>query len=126
MHLLGAMGRKKKTATPGGKSPELESSSELNPGAIEVNNEGSKAQPNEIVTEAIETEKTNHVEDAQKRWQGFTGQNRMSEKGRDLDDRCSPILQSGANELSVRMVESVGAKRQDIVFDMSCEGIEEV
>lgn len=35
-------------------------------------------------------------------------------------------FQSGATELSVRMVESVGAKRQDIVFDMGCDSIEEV
>ncbi|CAJ0609574.1 unnamed protein product [Cylicocyclus nassatus] len=33
---------------------------------------------------------------------------------------------TAAVELSVRMVESVGAKRQDIVFDMSCEKVDEL
>ncbi|VDP42440.1 unnamed protein product [Heligmosomoides polygyrus] len=33
---------------------------------------------------------------------------------------------AAAAHLSIRMVESVGAKRQDIVFDMSCEGVDEL
>ncbi|VDM62630.1 unnamed protein product [Angiostrongylus costaricensis] len=33
---------------------------------------------------------------------------------------------AAAVELSIRMVESVGAKRQDVVFDMTCEGINEL
>lgn len=35
-------------------------------------------------------------------------------------------FKAAAAHLSIRMVESVGAKRQDIVFDMSCEGVDEV
>ncbi|KAL6724217.1 hypothetical protein Aduo_019123 [Ancylostoma duodenale] len=33
---------------------------------------------------------------------------------------------TAAIELSIRMVESVGAKRQDVVFDMSCEKVDEL
>ncbi|CAJ0571340.1 unnamed protein product, partial [Mesorhabditis spiculigera] len=33
---------------------------------------------------------------------------------------------SGANGLGVRMVESVGAKRQDVVFEMSCDEVSEL
>ncbi|CAI2357027.1 unnamed protein product [Caenorhabditis sp. 36 PRJEB53466] len=33
---------------------------------------------------------------------------------------------AAATELSVRMVESVGQKRQDIVFDLSCETVEDL
>ncbi|CAO4385102.1 unnamed protein product [Caenorhabditis nigoni] len=33
---------------------------------------------------------------------------------------------AAATELSVRMVESVGQKRQDVVFDMSCETVEDL
>ncbi|KJH44284.1 hypothetical protein DICVIV_09681 [Dictyocaulus viviparus] len=33
---------------------------------------------------------------------------------------------AAAVSLSIRMVESVGAKRQDVVFDMTCEGINEL
>ncbi|CAD6190540.1 unnamed protein product [Caenorhabditis auriculariae] len=33
---------------------------------------------------------------------------------------------AAATELSVRMVESVGQKRQDVVFDLSCETIEQL
>uniref|UniRef100_A0A158PCM2 SET domain-containing protein n=1 Tax=Angiostrongylus cantonensis TaxID=6313 RepID=A0A158PCM2_ANGCA len=33
---------------------------------------------------------------------------------------------AAAVELSIRMVESVGAKRQDVVLDMTCEGINEL
>ncbi|KAK6061494.1 hypothetical protein COOONC_00838 [Cooperia oncophora] len=33
---------------------------------------------------------------------------------------------AAATDISIRMVESVGAKRQDVVFDMSCEGVEEL
>uniref|UniRef100_A0A1I7X896 ZP domain-containing protein n=1 Tax=Heterorhabditis bacteriophora TaxID=37862 RepID=A0A1I7X896_HETBA len=33
---------------------------------------------------------------------------------------------AAATELSIRMVESVGAKRQDVIFDLSCESVDEL
>lgn len=35
-------------------------------------------------------------------------------------------FQSAATELAIRLVESVGQKRQDTVFDLSCESVNQV